>query len=208
MDTDQDKQIAMLENYVLAASKEAFIKTLVPNSDSHMLVMTMHELNARGSMIGDEAAEYIAKWKAGSVSVEQKKLVLRQLLLSIDAQTLPANIKTEIQNIDKLTDQRLNELKGYNKPVIFAAGEEFKEDSENKMSTELSSNACPDIYLAELIKKVNERPEFLKNSANETFLYQIDLEKAAKTNPEAIEQVLSSRTNFANLKVRYILFRT
>lgn len=205
MATEQDSQIALLESYVLAANKDAFIKTLVPNSDNHKLVLTMHELNTRGLDLTADVADNVRKWKTGvqSMNDQQKRLVLRQLLQSIDGQTDKANIKTEIQNVDRLTTSKLNELKNYSKPVIFAAGDEFKEDSESKLSSVLSDSVCPDIYIKNLVQKVTDRPDLLNTLANESVLYYLDMEKLAKKDPDAVEKLLNSRTDFVNLKVRF-----
>jgi hypothetical protein len=207
MNTQQDDQIALLEGYVLAPNKEAFLKTLVPNSDNHNLMLTIHELSHKqGASLSGEAAEVIKKWLENNPrkGTDQHIALERYLLHKIEAEKNGSKTKELIQTFDKLTDFSMNQLKNYNKPVIFAAGDEFKEDSENKMSTDLSPENCPNVFLKELTKKIYEQPALINSLVTESVIYHIDLEKLAKKEAKIVSTALDKISNFANLIVESV----
>lgn len=206
MNTQQDELIALLENYVLAPNKDSYIKTLVPNSENHKLILTLHELNFRGLKVSGEAAEYLRKWKESVPGSSSRNfpILIRHLLLLLEKENSKDKISELIKNIDRITENSFNRLVNYSKPVIFAAGDEFKEDSENKMSSELTSIVDPHLYLEDIAKKVTENPHYLTSLTDTSILYHIDLEKAASKNPESVSNILNRVPNFANLTVKFI----
>lgn len=211
MNTQQDDKIALLEGYVLAPNKDAFLKTLVPNSDNHNLMLVIHELSLKhGGNLSDQASEVIKLWneKKPRQGTDQYIALERALLHKIESEKSGSKVKELIQTFDKMTDASLNQLKNYNKPVIFAAGDEFKEDSENKMSTDLTSANCPNIFLKDLIKMVNDQPELINTLVTDSVINHIDLEKLAKKEARVISTTLDRRSNFANLTVSLALLRT
>lgn len=206
MNTQQDELIALLESYVLAPNKEAYIKTLVPNSENHKMILTVHELNFKGLNVSGEAAEYLRKWRESPPGSSNRNfaILIRHLLLLLEKEKGKGAVSQLIKDIDRLTENNYNRLVKYNKPVIFAAGDEFKEDSENKMSSELTAQVDSNLYLSDISKKVTESPQFLNSLTELSILYHVDLDKAAKVNPEAVSNILNRVPNFANFIVSLV----
>jgi hypothetical protein len=205
MNTQQDELIALLESYVLAPNKEAYIKTLVPNSENHKMILTIHELNFKGLGVSSEAADYLKKWRESVPSQSSRNfpILIRHLLMTLEKENSKDKVTDLIRSIDRITDNTYKRLVNYSKPVIFAAGEEFKEDSENKMSSELTCKVDQHLYLEDIASKVTENPHYLNSLTDTAILYHIDLEKAAKNQPESVSQILNRIPNFANLTVSH-----
>jgi hypothetical protein len=204
MNSQQDETIALLESYVLAESKEAFIKTLVPDSENQKFVLTLHELVTKGDKLSEETKEILRKWSVSPPGSSNRNypVLIRHLLMSIEKESgNPEKVKELIRQIDKLSENCYNRLAKYSKPVMFAAGDEFQEDSENRMSSELNSTVDPNLLLSDLVKKVTDAPNFLNSLTETSILVHVDLDKASVHYPDAINAIFGRIPTFANLKV-------
>jgi hypothetical protein len=203
LSSDEDTLITILENYVLSSNKEAFLKTVVPNSAQHKILLTLHEMNTKVVDLGPESIKFIEEWKKMSppVGSDAYPIYLRWLLQSLHAETNHAKVKEIIQRIDKIDSRELSRLQSFSKPVIFAAGDEFKEDKENQLKSELTEENAQNLFLKNYLKKIYDDPNELNTSATNLVYYHIDLAKIAKIDPNIVETILSRMTNYANLQV-------
>ena len=197
-----DNAINILEPYILAANKEAYIKTLVPNSTPHRLVSAMHALNTVGAVVPADVAQVLKKLFDAPPhrSSSQWTLLVRHLLAQLAESDDRARARELITKIDRIGDNKISSLVDFSKPVIFAAGEEFKEDKELDLESSLTSKNLSRVVLSEFVKLVYQNPAELRSTGASTVIYHLDLVKIGASSSDILEYILGLVDCFANLQ--------
>src|SRR3990167_10071306 len=103
MQTPQYSKISILEKYILEPNKDAFIKTLVPNTSSYKYMVSLHELTNKGRNFSSNATEIFKKWKEEPqyMDSESKSILMRKLLMDLDHESSASKQKEIIKWIDQ-----------------------------------------------------------------------------------------------------------
>lgn len=200
----QDAKIAILEKYILETDKEAFMKTLVPNTASYKYMITLHGLTNQGTTISADAKEIFTKWKKEPqyLTAETKAILMRKLLTDLDQETSASKKKELIQFIDRHHSNQLYNLTSIQKPVTFATGDEFKEDKEDKMPSDISKTpAFASLTIESNQQEIYKNPYLLDEKYSQTILPHLDMKKVAKESPEQADRILKQMDSYASLKV-------
>jgi hypothetical protein len=175
----------------------------VPNSENHKLVLTLHELSSKGLEVSEEASRILSEWKLSTPpqSSPNFAVLLRYLLMSLEKEEDRAKVKELIRHLDSITERRCDGLARHSKPVLLAAGDEFKEDSENKIRSELTSAVDPNLLLDDLARQATQNPNLINSVTDSSILVHIDLAQASKDHPNVLNKIFSKQKHFGNLQV-------
>lgn len=202
----QDAKIAILEKYILDPNKEAFIKTLVPNTASYKYMVTLHDLTNQGTTISADVKEIFKKWKEEPqyLTAETKAILMRKLLTELDQEGSASKKKEIIQFIDRHHGNQLYNMTSIQKPVTFATGDEFKEDKEDKMPSDISKTAAfASLSVESNQQEIYKHPYLLDEKYSTTILPHLDLKKVAKESADQADRILRQIDSFASLKVDF-----
>ena len=197
-----DSAINILEPYVLSSNKEAYIKTLVPNSTSHRLVSCIHALNssAPNDLPSDiKVALQKLNDRPPASGSKEWHILTRYLLSQLAASTSGSEAKRLVEKIDSVGPCLSSRLQAFSKPVIFSAGEEFKEAREHNLKSDLSEEDLSKITVEKYVKQVYIDPTEIIRTSTPQIAYHLDLHKVAVNNLPAFEHLLNSIDNYANL---------
>lgn len=196
---DQDILVGHLESYALVKDKKSYLDTLVPESPPARIIGALHSLKVGKS----DWEEVIKEWKMNPPykGSDAYSVYMRYLLSSLFEAKSASAAKTILQSIDKLDSNLMPSLMAKNKPVMFTGGEEFVEDAENNLPSDLASAKSKKILLKDLLDMVYDNPYDMQNIISDELIYHLDLEKLAKKSIDVAERVLRQLQNYANIKV-------
>ena len=201
MPSDVDSLIGLLEAYVLSDDKYAYIRTLVPSSSEYKLLSTFHELNSKGTKVSNEVQEILKEWRESNRNdPKAHATVIRHLLMRISDSMNGQETRSLIQQVDSWSGYVLGSLSNFTKPVIMAAGEEFKEAKELSLPSNLETLSNQKVALDSFVKLLHSNTEEISRIATPEVFYYIDMEIVAKKDPAHFEKILNRSTDYTNYK--------
>lgn len=208
LSADRDTLISLLESFVLSENKTAFIKTLVPNSVPHKVFLSFLELTQESKPLSEEVIGFLSQWrKANPIrGTHSYNVFIRMLLKELDQEQNPAKVKELITQIDRATQNIGSSFNRFQKPVIFTAGDEFKEEKEQQLTSTLTATQESQIQVKGYVEAIHQNPALIHTLGNQTLFPHLNLEKLAESSPAVFSQLLDKCDNFVSLQVDFADF--